>query len=67
MFYTPTGPLSGVTSTALFVWLISWWALASRWRNKTVPLTKVNILGFLPLALSLLVTFPPFEHLLLGK
>lgn len=66
-FYFPTGPLSGVSSTALLAWLVAWWVLARVWRNKTVAIAKVNAWAFLLLALSLLLTFPPFEHILLGK
>jgi hypothetical protein len=66
-FYLPTGPLSGVTTTAMLVWLLSWLILARRWRSKTVAITKVNTLAFVLLGLSLLLTFPPLADLLLGK
>lgn len=66
-FYLPTGPLSGVTSTAILVWLISWAFLARRWRRRTLAITKVNAVAFGLLALSLLLTFPPIADRLLGK
>lgn len=66
-FYLPTGPLSGVTTTAILVWLIAWFILARRWRSKTVAIGKVNTLAFVLLGLSLLLTFPPFVDLVLGK
>ena len=66
-FYFPTGPLSGVTSTALLAWLVAWWILARVWRNKSVAFGKVSLLAFSFLVLSLLLTFPPFEHILLGR
>ena len=66
-FYLPTGPLSGVTTTAIMVWLLSWLVLARQWRSKTVAIAKVNTLAFVLLGLSLLLTFPPFADLLLGK
>ncbi|HEX5411902.1 MAG TPA: hypothetical protein VFZ27_08560 [Terriglobia bacterium] len=66
-FYVPTGPLSGVTTTAVVVWLISWSGLARRWRSRTVAIGKVNTLAFVLLGLSLLLTFPPLVDLLLGK
>jgi hypothetical protein len=66
-FYLPTGPLSGVTTTAILVWLISWLILARRWRSKTVAIAKVNVVAFVLLGLSLLLTFPPVADLLLGK
>ena len=66
-WYRPTGPLSGVSSAAILVWLISWLYLARRWRTKTVALVTVNTAAFLLLAVGILLTFPPFEDLLLGK
>lgn len=66
-FYLPSGPLSGVTSVAVLLWLIAWWFLARRWRARNVNLSKTNAVAFLLLALSLLLTFPPFADLLSGK
>jgi len=66
-FYGPTGPLSGVTTSAIVVWLASWLALESNWRHQSVIMAKVNIAAFILLALSLLLTFPPFMDLLQGK
>jgi hypothetical protein len=37
------------------------------WKSKTVALVKVFATAFLLLALSLLLTFPPFSDLLLGR
>jgi len=66
-FYLPTGPLSGVTSTAIFLWLVTWFILTRRWHNRTVAIAKVNAVAFLLLFLGVLLTFPPFADLLLGK
>ena len=66
-FYRPTGPLSGVSSLAIFLWLVTWFILAKRWRNRTVAIGKVNVIAFLLLALGILLTFPPFADLLQGK
>ena len=66
-FYLPTGPLSGVTSLAILIWLVSWFILARRWRSKTIAIARVNTLAFVLLGISLLLTFPPFADLLLGK
>lgn len=66
-FYLPTGPLSDVTTTAILGWLISWLVLARLWRSKTVALAKVNVVAFVLLGLSLLLTFPPVTDLLFGK
>lgn len=66
-FYLPTGPLSGASSTAILLWLVTWYLLARRWRTKTVVIAKVNALAFLLLALGVLLTFPPFADLLQRK
>ncbi|HZY62707.1 MAG TPA: hypothetical protein VFE38_09285 [Edaphobacter sp.] len=66
-FYRPTGPLSGVSSLGIAAWLVVWLVLAQRWRSKTVAISKVNLAAFVFLALGLLLTFPPFGDLLLGK
>jgi hypothetical protein len=66
-FYRPTGPLSGVSSMAILLWLATWFILARRWRAKTVAIAKVNATAFLLLALGLLLTFPPFADFLQGK
>ena len=66
-FYRPTGPLSGVTSVSIVGWLVVWSIVAIRWRTKTLPISKINTLAFALLAIALLLTFPPFGDLLLGK
>jgi len=66
-FYVPTGPLSGGTTTAIFLWLVTWMALARMWRHRTIALAKINIAAFAFLLLGILLTFPPFADLLLRK
>jgi hypothetical protein len=66
-FYNPVGTLSGVSTLAIVVWLVSWFVLARAWATKTVALTKVNIAAFVLLLVGLLLTFPPFMDLLQGK
>jgi hypothetical protein len=66
-FYVPTGSLSGVSSVAILLWLVTWFILAKRWRLKTIAIGKVNTTAFLLLALGVLLTFPPFADLLQGK
>ncbi|WP_293034229.1 hypothetical protein [Paraburkholderia sp.] len=67
IFYRPTGPLSGVTSSAIIVWLLSWLVLARRWQTRPVSLGRVAMLSFVLLALAVSLTFPPFMDLLQGK
>ncbi len=59
VFYKPTGPLSGVTTSAILVWLIAWAILNARWRGRNVAAARVNTVAFILLGLSLLLTFPP--------
>jgi hypothetical protein len=66
-FYKPTGPLSGVSTMAILVWLGTWFVLARLWGGKTVSMMKVNVVAFVFLLVGLLLVFPPFEDLLLGK
>src|SRR5580698_265546 len=54
-FYRLTGPLSGVTTSAIVVWGILEW----RWGKKMVPMKRVIVISFLLLGLSFLMTFPP--------
>jgi hypothetical protein len=62
-----SGPLSGVSSLAVLVWLLIWFALSLLWAKRNVSLVKVNVAAFIMLAASLLLTFPPFMDLLQGK
>jgi len=66
-FYRPTGPLSGVTTVAILLWLVLWFVLARRWRLKDVAVGKINAAALVLLALGILLTFPPFADLLQGK
>jgi len=63
IFYRPTGPLSGVTTSAIVVWLIVWAVLDVRWKNRTVALGRIAAWALALLALSLLLTFPPIADL----
>ena len=63
VFYRPTGALSGVTTTAILIWLLTWGILELRWRRKTLVLGLINIVAFTLLALSFLLTFPPIADL----
>jgi hypothetical protein len=63
IFYKPTGPLSGVTTAAILVWLIVWGILEWRWRKRNVALGRINAVALVLLGLSLLLTFPPIAEL----
>ena len=63
-FYRPTGPLSGVTTCAIVVWLVAWALLHWRWSWRNVQAGRVTVAAFILLLLSLLLTFPPIADLL---
>jgi hypothetical protein len=58
-FYKPTGPLSGVTTSAILIWFFAWVVLNWRWRKSTVAAGRISAAALLLLVLSLLLTFPP--------
>jgi len=66
-FYNPVGALSGVTTLAIVVWLVSWFALNRAWQTRTISMVTVNLAAFALLAVGFLLTFPPFMDLLQGK
>ncbi len=66
-FYGPTGDLSGVTTTAIVIWLVVWVILGRRWSNRQVAIARINVAALALLALGVLLTFPPFMDLLQGK
>jgi fluoride ion exporter CrcB/FEX len=59
ILYRPTGPLSGVTTFAIAIWLLAWVFLSLRWRSRTVALRPILTAAFLLLAAAFLLTFPP--------
>jgi hypothetical protein len=63
VFYKPTGALSGETTAAVLLWLVTWAVLNWRWRKRTVSLGRINIIAPGLLGLSLLLTFPPIGDL----
>ena len=63
VFYKPTGPLSGVTTVAILVWLVTWVILEWSWRKKTLPVGRINAIALALLVLSLILTFPPVGDL----
>ena len=64
IFYKPTGPLSGVTTVAILIWLLTWGILEWRWRNKTASAGHIAAAALILLCLSFLLTFPPVADLL---
>lgn len=63
IFYKRTGPLSGVTTGAILIWLLSWGILEWRWRNRVIAAGRTSAVALVLLGLSLLLTFPPIVDL----
>jgi hypothetical protein len=61
--WKPTGPLSGVTTLAVVVWLASWLVLDRWWSGKTVNLSRMAAVALTLLGLSVVLTFPPVVDL----
>jgi hypothetical protein len=62
-FYKLTGPLSGVTTTAVSIWILVWLILDRSWFRRELSLRKINFASITLLVLSLLATFPPIGDL----
>ena len=58
LFYKPTGALSGVTTTAILIWLLTWGIFEWRWEKRTVALGRVSVVSLALLGLGFLLTFP---------
>ena len=58
--YNPAGPLSGKTTFAVVIWLVSWLLLGYLWKDKELNLRRSFIITMIMVAVGLLLTFPPF-------
>jgi hypothetical protein len=63
-FYSPAGPLSGVTTCAIAVWLATWFVLASIWADREIAIGPVSAVALALLAIGFGLTFPPVVNLL---
>jgi hypothetical protein len=63
IFWKPTGALSGVTTSAIVVWLVVWAILHARWKSRTVDLKRLSAAALIMLVLGLMLTFPPLGDL----
>ncbi len=63
-FYRPVGPLSGRTTVAVVIWLVSWLILHFKWKDRQIDFSKIFVWTLLMVAAGLVGTFPPpFEKL----
>jgi hypothetical protein len=58
IFYLPTGPLSGVTSIAVAIWIVSWIGLDFLWRRSDSKGWAI-MAGIALLAIGFLLMIPP--------
>ncbi len=65
--WPPSGPLSGVSTAAVVVWLAAWLLLHRLWREREIDLRPVNLTAFGMLVASLLLTFPPAMDWITGR
>jgi hypothetical protein len=61
--YRPTGPLSGVTTVAILIWLGCWGVLEWRWGKRSVAVGRVCVVAGVLLVVGVLLTFPPVGDL----
>ena len=62
--YAPAGGVTGRTTLATIVWLISWGVLHHRWSAREIPPAPVYAVVLILVALGVLGTFPPVWGLL---
>ncbi len=62
-FSKPVGPLSGVTTVAVVLWIAAWIFLDLFWKRRELPLAKISWGAIALFVLSLLLTFPPLADL----
>jgi len=56
--------VSGRTTLAVVIWLISWAVLHRRWKNRQIESRGVHFLSVILVGLGILLTFPPVWKLL---
>lgn len=57
--YAPAGALSGRTTLAVIVWLVSWAVLHYRWKQRDVAPHRVAKVALLLVIAGVIATFPP--------
>lgn len=58
-FYSPGGPLSGISTLAVIGWLGSWAVFYYLWRDREMGYHGVFITGMLLIGVGLVLMFPP--------
>jgi hypothetical protein len=58
--YDPVGPLSGKTTVAVVIWLMTWYALARRWHVRPPVMQSALVATFVLIGVGFVGTFPLF-------
>ncbi|MCI0365305.1 MAG: hypothetical protein L0Y44_07040 [Phycisphaerales bacterium] len=56
----PAGSLTGKTTLAVAVWLVSWVVLQGAWRSRAVRINSIWFFAMFLVVAGLIGTFPPF-------
>lgn len=67
IIWSPSGPLSGVSTATVAIWLAAWFVLFLLWKDREVRLPRINLVSFAMAGAGMLLTFPPFADWLQGK
>lgn len=63
ILYRPTGPLSGVSTLSILIWLAVWGVLHYYWGPRNIDLRRVVTASVVLLVIGILLTFPPIGDL----
>ncbi len=61
--YRPTGPLSGLSTVVIVVWIAAWAAFHFSWSKRDVDLRRTAAIALVLLGIGVLLTFPPIGDL----
>lgn len=56
-FYSPSGPLSGVSTTAIAVWVVCWFGLDAAWKRRDIGGWAIAA-GLCLIAIGFVLMFP---------
>lgn len=62
--YAPAGGVSGRTTTAVVVWLLSWALLHRRWSGREIDARRIHALTLILTVVGVVLNMPPVWQLL---
>jgi hypothetical protein len=57
--YEPAGGVTGRTTLAVLIWLVTWAVMHHRWRTRDMPTRGVHAVAFVLTVLGILLALPP--------